>query len=174
MAKRSNIRPPAAPPPTLLPGETIEAYNRHRLAWYEEFPPGSDLETDFVERLCERSWLLIRCERLHNDALTKTLLTHPDPSTWSPEIHKFLQLMDRYRLSADRAYRAAWRDIEILRKNRVDCVMHVEKLKRLVYLNVRSGIGPKPDTPKPSSPNPAVPKNPFIPKDPDNPPRRHD
>ena len=169
MAKRSRKRLPAAPPVTLLPGETIEGYRRHRESWFEEFPPDSDLETDFVERLCERSWLLIRCERLYNDAVAKTMLAHPDATNWSPETHKLLQLLDRYRLSADRAYRAAWRDIETLRKNRVECVVHVEKLKRLVFLNRRSGIGPRPAAPNPDSPN-RTQENPFVKKEQTPPP----
>jgi hypothetical protein len=76
----------------------------------------------------------------------KALLNNPDPETWLPEQHKHLQLMNRYRVAADRAWRAAWKDIETLRKNRLLAAARAESLKRLAFQNWRDGVNqPEPD-----------------------------
>jgi hypothetical protein len=40
--------------------------------------------------------------------------------------------MNRYRVAADRAWRAAWKDVETLRKNRLQTIRRAESLKDLL------------------------------------------
>ena len=136
----------------ILPNESAEEYAKVCQNWRDEFTPTDDLEAAMLKRLCERQWLAKRCERLYDDALTNTLLREPDSSKWTPEDHKHIQLMDRYRISSDRAYRTAWKDLETIRKNRVDALIQVERLKRLVFLNHRDNIRRKASASEPFDP----------------------
>jgi hypothetical protein len=131
----------------ILPNESAADFEKLRSLWYEEFCPYNDLDRQFLDRLAELQWQSHRCDRLHNEAFMKALLNNPDPETWSPEQHKHLQLMNRYRVAADRAWRAAWKDIETLRKNRLLAAARAESLKRLAFHNCRDGINPpEPDS----------------------------
>jgi hypothetical protein len=72
-------------------------------------------------------------DRLHEEAFLRALTNDPDPLNWSDETKKHIALMERYRTAADRAWRAAWKDIVTLRKNRLDDLLLTEKVRRLRY-----------------------------------------
>jgi hypothetical protein len=124
----------------ILPNESAADYEKLRQHWYGEFPPLCKVDEQFLERLAQRDWHFQRCERLYNEAFMQAMLSNPDPSAWSPEQHKHLQLMHRYRATAERAWRAAWKDVETLRKNRFQTIRRAESLKRLLFYNLRDKI----------------------------------
>jgi hypothetical protein len=150
----------------ILPGESEEEFQAIRRYWFEEFKPATELETDMVEHLARRYWSFKRCDRLCSEAEEMFLLANPDLSTWTEQDHRKLQLNLRYRTTSERAYKSAWAAIETLRANRIKEPLLIERLKRDVHHNVKTGMSAarKPAEPSPKLPetNQDQPKWPII------------
>ena len=127
----------------ILPGESAEEFERIQKKWLREYPPSNEVDAELILRLAEREWHLRRCERNLDKLQTELMLRSPNPLDWTEAEQKALSLLTRYFTTADRTWRAAWRDIEFLRKGRIAEVRGMESAKRAVLTNIRMGIPEK-------------------------------
>ena len=129
----------------VLPDESAEEFEEMRAKWYREYPLPNALDVSLLERVAEREWHLRRCERMLDATQARILMRTTDPFAWTDEEHRVLQLMNRYHSKAERSFRAAWQDIENLRRNRIAEIRAMEGAKRAAYQNVVEGISQKPE-----------------------------
>jgi hypothetical protein len=126
----------------ILPTEKQEDFDNLLQYWLDHYECTSEDKEDrrFIQHLAEREWQFRRCEKLLDQAWFKYLSQNPDPEDWTPAQHSHLALLRRYRNAAERDYQTAWKNVEALRKNRINETLLGEKTKDLYFLNRKRGF----------------------------------
>lgn len=101
----------------ILPDETQEEYDELRNGWLEEFEPEGHQERRLVEKLILNDWLQQRAERWLLQVEAQVVEENADPSEWTAEQHHRIELMQRYKTTAERAFYRAWSAVQSLRKD---------------------------------------------------------
>ncbi len=85
----------------VLEDESKDEYQRHYDGWLDEFQPQSFIEQELLQQLIWNSWLMKRATRR---AMKNEATADVEPANWTaPEEHK-LELMQRYKTTAERAF----------------------------------------------------------------------
>jgi len=102
----------------LLPGEDPAELDEITRGWKAQFEPADFQEDTLVGILIENDVLYRRARRrlfqAENDAVAAS---GPDPVQWSPEQRHHVDLMQRYKITAERAFYRAWKALQELRKD---------------------------------------------------------
>ncbi len=109
----------------VLEDETLDDYNRHYDGWLYDFPTESFTQRELLEQVILNAWLMKRATRRGID-LEATVSSNP--AEWTAEQEHKLELMQRYKGSAERAF---YRSLAVLRQLDKDLVRHDLLVKKL-------------------------------------------
>jgi hypothetical protein len=113
----------------LIDGEEQSDYDAMVAGWNEQWLPDDHQEHKLVGTLIYNDWLHRRAERwLMETEATIVEQSGIDPMGWTDEQERKLQLVQRYKTSAERAFYRAWSALQGLRK---DVMRTEEKLNKL-------------------------------------------
>ncbi|MBV8552609.1 MAG: hypothetical protein JOY54_15025 [Acidobacteriaceae bacterium] len=102
----------------LLPGEDPAELDEIIRGWNTQFDPADFQEHALVGILIENDVLYRRARRRLSQAETEVVAASgPDPAHWSPEQRHHIDLMQRYKITAERAFYRAWKVLQGLRKD---------------------------------------------------------
>jgi len=101
----------------ILPDETQEEYDELRNGWMAEFEPEGHQERRLVEKLILNDWLQQRAERWLLEVEARVVEETADATDWSGEQHHKVELMQRYKTTAERAFYRSWNAVQSLRKD---------------------------------------------------------
>ena len=111
-ASRNALRHGGRARATLLVGDETQAeYDGLAEMWRERFEPDTALSRYMVEKLVRNEWLLLRAERNLLKAEAAVAELGDDPLEWPEAAVQRLQLMQRYKLGAERAAARAYQTI---------------------------------------------------------------
>ena len=120
----------------ILPGESAEEYDALWREWLSEYTPESDFDLSLIDAVVNCAWRLRRADKALQDVERAMLSNHAqgptkvlkqtnsashggtcdeasDGSKWSDEHAKRLQLMQRYRTTAENSFNKAWRAVRV-------------------------------------------------------------
>ncbi|HEX4165666.1 MAG TPA: hypothetical protein VHZ55_09330 [Bryobacteraceae bacterium] len=104
----------------ILPDECREDYDKAARGWKERFRPDGYEEERLVELLVRNDWFLKRADRRWQEAERTLVALHgSDPLKWTAEDRHSLELLQRYRTTAERSFYRAWNAMRTLRKDRM-------------------------------------------------------
>ncbi len=105
----------------ILPDETPEEYEGTRSGWYREFEPEGYHEVRLVDLLVRNDWLLKRAHRrlLEVEAAVVDCRENANPADWTAEQEHKVELMQRYKTAAERAFYRSLSAAEHLRKDKM-------------------------------------------------------
>jgi hypothetical protein len=117
----------------LLPDESQEEYDEMVAGWRKQFLPADYQEEKLVETLILNDWL-------HRRALRWLLAVEAavvsadglDPTQWTSERRHRMELAQRYKNSAERAFHKAWSVVQGLRKD----IMRLDDQKAKLKLQI--------------------------------------
>ncbi|MBV9083033.1 MAG: hypothetical protein JOZ62_10175, partial [Acidobacteriaceae bacterium] len=112
----------------ILSDESQAEYDALRAGWFEEYEPGTFASESLIDKLVLEDWLLKRAERRVVEA-EERLEASGDAMQWTEEQHKHLQLMHRYKTTAERAFYRSWRAVEQLRGSRMREAFAMERMR---------------------------------------------
>ncbi|MBV8549847.1 MAG: hypothetical protein JOY54_01005 [Acidobacteriaceae bacterium] len=102
----------------LLPGEDPAELDEIIRGWNTQFDPADFQEHALVGILIENDVLYRRARRRLSQAEAEVVAASgPDPAHWSPEQRHHIDLMQRYKITAERAFYRAWKALQGLRKD---------------------------------------------------------
>ena len=85
------------------------------------------MDERFILRVAELEWVRNRCDRHLENKRLQFLLISEDVLDWTPEQTKAIELLEKYAKNADRAWRNAWHDLQLLRRERLQDIMTKKK-----------------------------------------------
>ncbi|MDQ2841744.1 MAG: hypothetical protein M3Y72_12030 [Acidobacteriota bacterium] len=99
-------------------GESIEEYEEMRSGWLDELEPeGYQLKT-LVDVMIHNHWLLMRPQRrLQETEMAIAGEDDPNPAEWTAAQEHKIELMQRYKTTAERAFFKSWNTVQNLRKD---------------------------------------------------------
>ncbi len=105
----------------VLADESPEEYQRHHAGWLDQLDPQNFLEEELAEQVILNSWLMKRATRraMENEGAVAGDADTQHAADWSAAQEHKLQLMQRYKTSAERAF---YKSLEVYRRNRKDYV----------------------------------------------------
>ncbi|MBV8866143.1 MAG: hypothetical protein JO210_12185, partial [Acidobacteriaceae bacterium] len=102
----------------ILAGEAQEEYDRVVRGWNEQWEPADYQEEKLVETLIQNDWLHRRAQRWQLETEARVVGEKgPDPMDWTPEQQHKMELMQRYKTTAERAFYRAWSALQGLGKD---------------------------------------------------------
>jgi hypothetical protein len=103
----------------LLPNETEGEYEAVAAKWRKQFPP-DDFQTEkLVDTLILNDWLHRRAQRWQTEVEASLVEADgPDPMHWSDEHRHKLELAQRYRGTAERAFYRSFNMLRELRREK--------------------------------------------------------
>ena len=110
----------------ILPGETQEDYDRVVSGWNDHWQPADYQEETLVETLILNDWLHKRGQRLQLETEARVIGESGfDPVAWTAEQQRGMELAQRYKTTAERAFYRAWNalrglDKDIMRDHRIE------------------------------------------------------
>jgi len=96
----------------ILPGESAEEYQQVWQKWLGQYIPQTDFDLGLIEMAVNCEWRLRRSEKALDDVEREMLRGSNDGAKWSDKNVKRLQLIQRYRTTAENSFNKAWRAIE--------------------------------------------------------------
>ena len=102
----------------ILPGESAEEYQQLWQKWLGEYIPQTDFDLGLIEMAVNCEWRLRRSEKVLDDTEREMLQQSGNGAKWSDNKVKRLQLMQRYRTTAENSFNKAWRAIEFQRERK--------------------------------------------------------
>lgn len=114
----------------ILAGERQEDFDALLAALLVEFTPATEGDRDVVEDAALARWSVWRKQRAFNAIESEIYTAQPDPGQWTDAQHHRLALADRYKTTAERAFKRALNNIEGLRKRFIaeqDRLFNVQK-----------------------------------------------
>ena len=84
-----------------------------------EFSPETAHARGIVEDAAHARWMLWRKQRAYNAVEAGVYDCEPDEAHWTEQIFQRLSLADRYRTHAERAFKRAMTNVELLRRNTI-------------------------------------------------------
>jgi hypothetical protein len=113
----------------LLPDEDPDEYESMVAGWQAQWQPDDYQEHKLVKTLIHNDWMHRRAEHwLMETEASIVEQSGLDPMGWTDEQERKLQLVQRYKTSAERAFYRAWSALQGLRK---DVLRTEEKLNKL-------------------------------------------
>ena len=104
----------------ILPDELEEDYQLTRDGWFEEFQPKTFREVRLVELLVQADWYLQRAHRRMEEAEAAVIgEDNTNPAGWTAEQVRTVELMQRYKTTAERAFYRALNACEQARKDEI-------------------------------------------------------
>jgi hypothetical protein len=106
---------------------------------FQSHQPGTDQDAGIVARSVHDQWILLRRERAVDTAEAALFFHRPDPAHWLPGDVQQMNLLDRYRTTAARAYTRSLRDLQFIQKlhhdtERWELQLESEKQKLATHL----------------------------------------
>ncbi len=103
----------------VLADERPEEYKRHFEGWMDQLEPQNFLEEQLARQVISNSWLMERATRraMENEGAVAGDEDTQHAADWSAAQEHKLELMQRYKTSAERAF---YRSLEAYRRNRND------------------------------------------------------
>ncbi len=120
----------------ILADELPEDYEETHSGWYREFEPDGYYEIRLVDLLVRNDWLLKRAHSrlLEAEAAVVDGEENANPADWTAEQEHKVELMQRYKAAAERAFYRSLSAAEHLRKDRKRdderCVIIKSKLEQ--------------------------------------------
>jgi hypothetical protein len=99
-----------------IPGENPADYYRELDEAFTTHQPSTAQDAHIVTESVHARWLLSRRHRTHNRYQATLHTEIPDPSNWSNEQLHRINLMDRYKTQAERAFRRSLSNLQSIRK----------------------------------------------------------
>ena len=84
-----------------------------------EFSPATTHARSLVEDAAHARWMLWRKQRAYNAVEAGIYDCEPDEAHWTEQIFQRISLADRYRTNAERAFKRAMTNVELLRRNAI-------------------------------------------------------
>ena len=104
----------------ILPDELEDDYQLTREGWFEEFRPKTFREERLVDLLTQADWFLQRAHRRMEEAEAAVIgEDNTNPADWTAEQVRTVELMQRYKTTAERAFYRALNACEQTRKDNV-------------------------------------------------------
>ena len=103
----------------ILWDETTEDFDETQHGWQEEYEPEGYAEERLVKQLILNDWFLQRATRRLQEAEAAVMDGKVDPLRWSEKKRGHLQLMQRYKTTAERAFYRSLTAVQGLRKDRM-------------------------------------------------------
>ena len=100
-----------------IPGENPDHFFALLDAAFELHQPSNEQDSDIVTDSVQARWFLSRRQRSHARAEHNLHSTQEDPASWTPEHLHSLELLDRYKTQAERAFRRALVNVQSIRKD---------------------------------------------------------
>ena len=108
----------------ILPDEKQEQYDAVVQGWMAQWEPTDYQEHKLVETLIENDWQHRRAQRRLLETEASIIEANgADPAEWTAEQTHRLELMQRYKTTAERAFYKSWGVLQGLRKD----IMRIEK-----------------------------------------------
>ena len=102
----------------ILPGETQEEYDKVVRGWNDYWQPADYQEEKLVETLIRNDWLHKRGQRWQLETEARVVEESGiDPMDWTAEQRHTMELMQRYKTTAERAFYRAWSALRGLGKD---------------------------------------------------------
>ena len=102
----------------ILPGETQEEYDKVVRGWNDYWQPADYQEEKLVETLIRNDWMHRRAQRWHLEAEAAAVGEDGlGPMDWTAEQRQRMELMQRYKTTAERAFYRAWSALRGLGKD---------------------------------------------------------
>jgi hypothetical protein len=99
-----------------IPGEDPAAYYRELDEAFATHQPATAQDAHIVTESVHARWMLSRRHRTHNLYEATLHDEMPDPTKWSNEQLHRINLMDRYKTQAERAFRRSLANLQSIRK----------------------------------------------------------
>ena len=104
----------------ILPDELEDDYQLTRDGWFDEFRPETFREEWLVDLLTQADWYLQRAHRRMEEAEAAVIgEDNTNPADWTAEQVRTVELMQRYKTTAERAFYRALNACEQTRKDNV-------------------------------------------------------
>ena len=102
----------------ILPDETEDDYRLTREGWFAEFRPDTFREERLVDLLAQADWFLQRAQRRMDEAEAAVVgEENTNPAGWTADQVRTVELMQRYKTTAERAFYRALNACEQTRKD---------------------------------------------------------
>ena len=102
----------------ILPDEAEDDYRLMREGWFNEFGPETFREERLVDLLVVADWFLQRAQRRMDEAEAAVVgEENTNPANWTAEQVRTVELMQRYKTTAERAFYRALNACEQTRKD---------------------------------------------------------
>ena len=102
----------------ILPDEAEDDYRLTREGWFDEFGPETFREERLVELLVQADWFLRRAQRRMDEAEAAVVgEENTNPAGWTADQVRTVELMQRYKTTAERAFYRALNACEQTRKD---------------------------------------------------------
>ena len=119
----------------ILPGETQEEYDKVVRGWNDYWQPADYQEEKLVETLIRNDWMHRRAQRWQLETEARVVEESGiDPMNWTAEQRHTMELMQRYKTTAERAFYRAWSALrglgkDIMREDKDRSAMKLENEK---------------------------------------------
>ena len=100
----------------ILPGESQQDFDNLLSNLTQEFQPSTDQGHGYVYDAARARWDLWRKQRIYDQVSADIHFHQTDPTQWDAETFHRLHLLDRYKTAAERAFKRAISNVELLRK----------------------------------------------------------
>jgi hypothetical protein len=116
----------------VLADETPEQYQQLCDGWLAQFEPQSFVEEQLLEQLILNSWLMKRANRRYLEAEGAVAGGEKTwhPADWNAAQEHKLELMQRYKTTAERAFYRSFEAVQRLRKNNLNYEFVIAKIVR--------------------------------------------
>ena len=102
----------------ILGDESQEELDALREDWIKEFLPQTHATWRLLDKLIRADWQHERTQRKYEESEVEAYTKHGnDPLNWPDEAHHKLELMNRYKVTAERAFYRGWNALQSLRKD---------------------------------------------------------
>ena len=102
----------------ILPDEAEDDYRLAREGWFDEFRPETFREERLVDLLAQADWFLQRAQRRMDEAEAAVVgEENTNPADWTADQVRTVELMQRYKTTAERAFYRALNACEQTRKD---------------------------------------------------------
>ena len=117
----------------ILPDEAEDDYRLTREGWFDEFRPETFREERLVDLLVQADWFLRRAQRRMEEAEAAVVgEENTNPAGWTAEQVRTVELMQRYKTTAERAFYRALNACEQTRKDNVRSAILEHNLLRKI------------------------------------------
>ena len=120
----------------ILEDESQEEYDAMAAAWREEFEPEGASGERLIQGVILNDWLLRRAESRYLE--TEMALSEVPPLQWTAEQHHTMELMTRYKTTAERAFYRAFNAMRGLRKDKFREEISLENVRKLMKQELSS------------------------------------